>query len=155
MTSNNESSKNHVTYCTFGFKSWPLPRKIRNHPKLSPVINSSLWIDPISMLKLCLSPNIDGDMADSIFQFLLGKLVFLFYFDDPEIERSLMGASISQLRLKNFKLKHIRPVVDSMGYRTYMFLWKVSRPKSRYRGPHFEFMIWSQTYSTYPDVGLI
>ena len=67
------------------------------------------------MLERFLRQNIDEDLADLIFQFLLGKLVLLIYFDDTEIERSSMGAYISQLRLKNFKLKNIRVLVHSMG----------------------------------------
>ena len=74
---------------------------MRNDPKLSPLINSSLQIDHISMLKLCLSHNIGGDEAESIFQFLLDKLVFLIYFDGAEIKGSLMGASISEVRPEN------------------------------------------------------
>ena len=48
------------------------------------------------MLKRCLSLNIDGDVAESNFQLLLGKLVFLFYFDVTEIERSLTGFRVSR-----------------------------------------------------------
>ena len=44
----------------------PPPRKIRNHPKIRPVMNSSRRIDPISMLELCLGPCIHGDPASSI-----------------------------------------------------------------------------------------
>ena len=50
------------------------------------------------MLKLCLSLNIDGGVTESNFHFSLGKF---FYFDVTEIERSLMGASISEIQPGN------------------------------------------------------
>ena len=42
------------------------PGKIRNHPKIRPVMNSSRRIDPISMLELCLGLCIHEDTASSI-----------------------------------------------------------------------------------------
>ena len=48
----------------------PPPRKIWNYPKISPVMNSSFRIDPISMLKLCLGPYIHWDMISSIMESL-------------------------------------------------------------------------------------
>ena len=47
----------------------------------------------------------------------------------------LMGASISELRPGNFKSKHIRLLVHSLGYWTYMFSWIFLGPTSDIEAP--------------------
>lgn len=44
----------------------PPPKKNKKSPYSSPIINSSLRIDPFSMLKLCVTPIIDRDVTVSI-----------------------------------------------------------------------------------------